>query len=198
MSETNKQTYSFTYRLLKKMGIHLSPVTYGQINPFSVFAKSIIYWKNEMLHNIARHSVIISPAPLSARVIRPLLHKWRGVNLGKNVFIGTDVFIDCTYPKKIHIGNGVYLNNRVQVMAHYRDLNTYGREVKISDLGYKVLDTYIEDNASIMVGSIVLAGVRVGEGAIVAAGSVVTKDVEPYTLVGGIPAKFIKKFDNAE
>ncbi|MBW7952730.1 MAG: antibiotic acetyltransferase, partial [Chitinophagaceae bacterium] len=41
--------------------------------------------------------------------------------------------------------------------------------------------------------SIILKGVTIGEGAIVAAGSVVTKDVAPYTIVGGNPAKFIKE-----
>lgn len=192
MSEKKQQNYSLTYRLLKKMGIHLSPVTYGQINPFSVFYKSFIYWKNEVLHSIARHSIILSP--LNSRVLRPLMHKWRGVKIGKNVFIGTDVFIDCLYPKNIRIGNGVYLNNRVQILAHYRNLEDYKTGGKVSDLGYIIKDTVIEDNASIMVGSIVLAGVKIGEGAIVAAGSVVTKDVEPYTLVGGVPAKFIKRF----
>ena len=43
----------------------------------------------------------------------------------------------------------------------------------------------------------ILKGVTIGEGAVVAAGSIVTKDVQPYTLVGGIPAKFIKKLENS-
>ena len=51
----------------------------------------------------------------------------------------------------------------------------------------------INDNVWIATGAIVLPGVTIGEGAVVAAGSVVTKDVEPWTVVGGNPAKFIKK-----
>lgn len=50
----------------------------------------------------------------------------------------------------------------------------------------------IEDEVWLGANSIILSGVTIGKGAIVAAGSVVTKDVPPYTIVGGNPAKFIK------
>ena len=52
--------------------------------------------------------------------------------------------------------------------------------------------TYIGDDVWIGKHSVIMTGVKIGNGAIVAAGSVVTKDVEPYTIVGGVPAKFIK------
>ena len=51
----------------------------------------------------------------------------------------------------------------------------------------------IGDFAWVCAKSLVLPGVTIGEGAVVAAGAVVTKDVEPFTVVGGNPAKFIKK-----
>ena len=51
----------------------------------------------------------------------------------------------------------------------------------------------IKDNVWVATGAIVLPGVTIGAGAVVAAGSVVVKDVEPWTVVGGNPAKFIKK-----
>ena len=53
----------------------------------------------------------------------------------------------------------------------------------------------IEDDVLIGANAVVLEGVRVGQGAVVAAGAIVTKDVEPYTVVGGVPAKVIKKID---
>jgi galactoside O-acetyltransferase len=52
------------------------------------------------------------------------------------------------------------------------------------------------DNAWIGMNALILKGVTIGEGAIVGAGSVVTKDVEPWTIVAGNPAKFIKRVDN--
>ena len=58
-------------------------------------------------------------------------------------------------------------------------------------------DTIIGNDVWIGRESIIMPGVKIGDGAIIAAYSVVTKDVEPYSLVGGNPAKFIKKrFDN--
>ena len=51
----------------------------------------------------------------------------------------------------------------------------------------------VEDYCWIGYGAIILAGVTVGEGSIVAAGAVVTKNVEPYSIVGGVPAQLIRK-----
>ena len=51
----------------------------------------------------------------------------------------------------------------------------------------------IHDNVWIATGAIILPGVTIGEGAVIAAGAVVTKDVEPWTVVGGNPSKLIKK-----
>jgi acetyltransferase-like isoleucine patch superfamily enzyme len=56
----------------------------------------------------------------------------------------------------------------------------------------------IEDYAKIYTGVTLLPGVTIGEGAIVAAGSIVGKDVEPYTVVAGVPAKFIRERRNEE
>lgn len=103
----------------------------------------------------------------------------------------------------IRIGKGTYLNRNTVVVA--RKLVEIGRNCRIawdvvimdSDLhaihGRTLVDkpVIIEDNVWIGCRSIVLKGVRVGTGAIIAAGSVVTKDVPPNTIVGGVPAKVI-------
>ena len=54
----------------------------------------------------------------------------------------------------------------------------------------------IEDDVLIGANAVVLEGVRVGKGAVVAAGAIVTKDVEPYSVVAGVPAKFVKYTDD--
>ena len=82
----------------------------------------------------------------------------------------------------------------------YRTLSTYPFESKISDhriTSFSKGDIVIEDDVWVGVNVTILSGVKIGQGAIIAAGSVVTKDVEPYSIYGGVPAKLIKKrFDD--
>ena len=60
---------------------------------------------------------------------------------------------------------------------------------------WKVIETFIKKGASVGSSATILAGITVGEKAIVGAGAVVTKDVPPNTIVAGVPAKIIKKID---
>lgn len=125
--------------------------------------------------------------------LRVPLHKLRGVKIGKDVLIGFNVTIDNTYPHLITIEDGVSLAGNNLILAHSKPLE-YHR---------KMLDSYVEPvvikrNAWITVGVIVLAGVTIGEGSIIAAGSVVTKDVPPHCFVAGNPAKVIKTLDVGE
>lgn len=83
----------------------------------------------------------------------------------------------------------------------YEGISTYPFKVKF--LGYEKEasskgDIIIKDDVWIGLNSIILSGVTIGQGAVVAAGSVVTKDVQPYAIVGGNPAKVIKyRFEQA-
>ena len=111
----------------------------------------------------------------------------RDVEAGAYSFIGPGSSI---YPK-VHIGKLTMLAGNVTIVGgdhNYKDsmLPTVfsGRD--------ELKPTYIGDDVWIGTHTIIMTGVRIGNGAIVAAGSVVTKDVEPYTIVGGTPAKFIK------
>ncbi|MCC5942121.1 MAG: acyltransferase [Balneolaceae bacterium] len=103
----------------------------------------------------------------------------------------------------LEIGNGSYLNRNTLIICEKRiDI---GRNCKIA-WDVVIMDSdlhpvnaepivnkpvFIADNVWIGCRSIVLKGVNIGEGAVVAAGSVVTKDIPPYTIWGGAPAKFI-------
>ena len=79
-------------------------------------------------------------------------------------------------------------------MVHKRDFSDYKAGDNVNDVGYLIEDTVIGKGATIGIGAIILGGIQIGEGAVVAAGSVVTKNVEAYTMVAGIPAKLVRKF----
>lgn len=83
-------------------------------------------------------------------------------------------------PKGIHIGEGTHVVNGSMILSH-----DAWRRMKI--------DTYIGRNCLIGARSIILPGVTIGDSSVVAAGSVVTKNVPPNTMVAGNPAKIIKK-----
>jgi hypothetical protein len=65
---SNYSNYTITYKLLRRIGIHLSPVTYGNV-PFSkLFIKTVRLWRDELLQKIAYNSVILTPAPIAGKV----------------------------------------------------------------------------------------------------------------------------------
>jgi acetyltransferase-like isoleucine patch superfamily enzyme len=72
-------------------------------------------------------------------------------------------------------------------------LITGSHDISISTFDLITKPITIMDNVWVATGAMILPGVTIGEGAVVAAGAVVTKDVEPWTVVGGNPAKVIKR-----
>ena len=115
-------------------------------------------------------------------------------DFGKNISFGKNVFINsnCHFQDQggITIGDGVLIGHNVVLATATHDL----APSKSRKLHYKPI--VIGDNAWIGSNSVILQGVTIGEWAVVAAGAVVIKDVEPYTVVGGIPAKFIRKVED--
>ncbi len=114
---------------------------------------------------------------------RVKLNKWKGVNIGKNVYIGMFVFLDNAYPEYIYIEDKAAINAGTMIITH---LNPYIHFEKV--LQATVNPVVIREGAFVAVRSVLLPGVTIGEYAMVTAGSIVSKDVEPYTIVRGNPA----------
>ena len=117
--------------------------------------------------------------------------RMRGVNIGKNVYIGTEVQIDFLYPHLVNIEDYVSIGMKSMIFCHSNPTNS----VWLKENWYprKVLPVTIKKGSWIAPGVIILPGITIGEHSVVGAGSVVTKDVQPFTVVAGNPAKVIKK-----
>lgn len=113
----------------------------------------------------------------------------KGVRVGKNCKISTHTFI-C---EGVIIEDNVFVGHNVSFIndKHPRATNPDGSMQTEAD--WKVVPTVVKQGASIGTSSTILCGVTIGENAIVGAGSVVTKDVAPNTVVAGVPAKLLKK-----
>lgn len=124
--------------------------------------------KNRFLQAVARHA----PGAKSWRV---WLNRWRGVHIGKDVWIGYDAIIETSYPELVTIRDGATVQIRATIIAHFREQR----------------GVVIEEDATVGPGAIILPNVTIGRGSIVTAGSVVTKSVPPKTMVQGNPARAI-------
>ncbi len=113
-----------------------------------------------------------------------------GITIGKNCFLGDGVVLDTA--ERILFEDDVTLSFDVMVLTHtnvgYKDHPVQAHIPSVAE------PTMFKKGCFVGVRSVILPGVTVGEGAAVAAGAIVTKDVSAKTLVGGVPAKMIRKF----
>lgn len=122
----------------------------------------------------------------------------KGCQVSSDLIAGPYVFIgfNCVIYSKVIIGDYTMLAPEVKIIGGDHKFNKSGTPMIFSGRE-RQLETNIGKDVWIGTKSIIIRGVKIGNGAIVAAGSIVTKDVEAYTIVGGSPAKFIKnRFDD--
>lgn len=115
-----------------------------------------------------------------------------------DVLIGeeTRVGLHNTIIGPVNIGNHVNLAQGVTITALNHNFDN--TKVRIDMQGISTKEVVIDDDVWIGANAVVLPGVHIGRHVVVAAGAVVTKDVPNYTLVGGVPARIIKKIKNEE
>lgn len=129
---------------------------------------------NRLLHLICRF------AP-GATGLRPFLHRMRGTRIGKNVWIGEEVYLENEYPERVEIHDGAMVGLRTIILAHTHGV---GRIV-------------IGKNTFIGAGSVIVTSsartIVIGEGSVIMASSLVNRSVAPYTLYGSDTAKPLAK-----
>lgn len=123
-----------------------------------------------LLNRLLQLLTLLLPGGQSLRV---LLHRARGVHVGRDVWISYNVVLETAYPELITIDDEAFVGIGVIVIAHFKEAR---RGVRIGK------------QAFVGPGVIILPDVEIGDGAVVTAGSVVTSSVPPLTVVQGNPA----------
>lgn len=113
----------------------------------------------------------------------------KNASIGKNCKISSHSFI-C---EGVHIEDDVFIGHNVTFINDLYPRATTGEGEMQTEEDWEVIPTYVKKGASIGSSTTILAGITIGEGSIVGAGSVVTKDVPPETIVAGNPAKVLRK-----
>lgn len=122
--------------------------------------------------------------------IRVILHRLRGVQIGKRVFIGANVIMDNVYPEYIILENDCILSGNNIILSHSMPRKHFKNVLEAF-----VAPVTVKRGAWISAGAIILPGITIGEFSVVSAGSVVTCDVPPYSVVRGNPAEVISRFN---
>lgn len=124
-------------------------------------------------------------------------------SIGRNCIISKDVYIDtgvsigdgCKIQNSVSVYQGVMIENDVFVGPNVSFTND--KVPRAFNSEWKITETLVKNGASLGANSTIVCGIVIGEYAMVAAGSVVTKNVPPYTLVVGNPARIVGKIDKA-
>lgn len=159
-----------------------------------------------LLFKAYRRVLMYSYRPLFKRhgrnfVFDPFGHySFETIEVGNDVFIGPRAILSAT-KSGIIFGNKIMLGPNVTIMGGDHNTSQVGRYMYDVDekLPENDLPVTIEDDVWVGTGAIILKGVTIGRGSIVAAGALVTKDIPAYSIVGGIPARVIKmRFDEKQ
>ena len=190
-----KKKLSMTFRFLRAIGMNYSEEEYGQVSLWKVIKRFCenIYLK--LLSNMMDWAFL---EPIAPRKLRPSLMRKMGCHVGRGCFIGDHVRIDAGHADMITLEDGVSVAGGSRLLCHQRDFRDYYVGSDYNALGYTIKPIVLKKGCLIGMESFVLPGVTVGEGAIVGAGSLVTKDIPAWTVATGRPAKVIREIPKRE
>lgn len=178
--------------------------TWDRFDRFAVMADDVLLGPNAWCVNRApREAIVISRGSVCRGVLRVDRQDAR-LHIAEDVYIGDDVLISCG--GRIEIGAGTLIGHGAQIFDNdSHPVDAAGRDRQWRRIRYGENAQFTVERAPVIVGksawigmyALVMKGVTIGDGAVVAAGSVVTRDVPPYTVVGGNPARPIRELAGA-
>lgn len=188
MNEQKK--LSLMYRVLRRLGLNYSEEEYGNVSLWHVIRRVYKTYRNGFLLKYIMDSWILSP--LTPRKIRPWVLRKIGCHVGKHVFIGDHVIVDSGHADLIFIDDYAHITGGCRLLCHQRDLSNYSIGDNAAKCGYRLGEIHIGKGCMIGMTSMIMPGVSIGDGAVVGAGSLITKDIPAWTIATGRPAKVVK------
>jgi acetyltransferase-like isoleucine patch superfamily enzyme len=186
----SQKKLSLTFRTLRALGFNYSEDEYGQVSLWNVCMRFVRSIYGALLSSMMGWVIL---APFNPRKVRPALMRRMGCHVGKGCFIGDHVRIDGGHADMITLEDGVSVAGGARLLCHQRDFSNYCVGDDYNKLGYVIKPIVLKKGCLIGMESFVLPGVTVGEGAIVGAGSLVTKNIPAWTVAVGRPAKVVKQ-----
>lgn len=176
------------------------------------YERNSLPWNRARIHWELMRRGAFARWPLEGNVLEALQEK--RLELGEGVLLEPGVWLTAPAKARIKIGEGTFLNRGVMVAAH--ELVEIGAHCMlangcfVSDANHRFDDlhkpitwqgfeskgpTRIGDNCWLGIGVVVTSGVTIGERSVIGANSVVTRDIEPYSIAAGAPAKVLRKIE---
>ncbi|MBR5105106.1 MAG: acyltransferase [Alistipes sp.] len=186
----SEKKLSTTYKLLRKLGFNYSEEEYGQVSLWRVIKQFFGNMRRKRLLKMMDWAIL---EPFNPRKLRPIILRKLGCKVGKDVFVGDFVRIDLSHADMITIDDHAHIASGVRLLCHQRDMRDYCIGDDYAKLGYIIKPIHLCKGSLVGMDSFVMPGVTIGEGAIVGAGSLVTKDVPAWTIATGRPAKVVKE-----
>lgn len=186
---------STTYKLLRKLGFNYPADDYGDISLCKVLRQFFLNIRNRAICNIMNSALLepFNPRKYRARLLRKL-----GAKVGNGCFIGEYVRVDLNHADLITIEDGVHIAADVRLLCHKKDLSNYLIGDIYGQQPYKYGAIHLSKNCAIGTGTLIMPGITIGEGAVIGAGSLVTKDIPAWTIATGRPAKVVKEIPQRE
>ena len=186
---------STTYKLLRALGFNYSEEEYGQVSLWRVIKQFFGNMRRKRLQKMMDWAIL---EPINPRKNRPRILRKLGCKVGKNVFVGDYVRVDLSHADMITIDDHAHIASGTRLLCHQRNMSDYCVGDDYAKLGYIIKPIHLCKGSLVGMDSFIMPGVTVGEGAIVGAGSLVTKDVPAWTIATGRPAKVVKQIPKRE
>ena len=180
---------------MRAIGLNYSEEEYGDVSLWRVIKQFLGNIFRKFLCNMMEWAIL---EPINPRMFRPFILRRLGCKVGKGVFIGDHVVVDMNHANMITIDDYAHITGGCRLLCHQRDLSDYHVGDNAALVGYKLGQIHIGKGCMIGMTTMIMPGVTIGEGAIVGAGSLVTKDIPAWTVATGRPAKVVKEIPKRE